>query len=429
MADFDQIANLEEQLREDRRQEALVRRKRLLRRLWPVVLLALILIVLILLIVSRGGGETDPVPESTAEPADASVTLSFVGDIAMNREMVESFRSGSDFDFSPCFRRVTSQLTSSDLTIGNLEGTITDPENVADHAYPPSFLNALYDCGFDILQTANSYSIQNGITGLARTKAEIEQAGMSPVGTFADQDEFAQSGGFLLREVNGFRIAFIAFTKGVNNLRLPDGAEYCVNLLYRDYDTNYSEIARAEIRAIVTNARLSQPDVIIALVHWGSEYTQDIAESQKDIASILFSEGVSIIVGSHSHYVGPMELSDRKTLGSSNLIAYSLGDFLSCADTTSARNGCILNVRIERHGSEIALSEVSYTPTYCCEPSDSQDAAGRYEILDSLDAISFYDNGYYDRVSTALYDRLTSAVERMKEQTGAPQLLDNKKKQ
>ena len=41
-----------------------------------------------------------------------------------------------------------------------------------------------------------------------------------------------------------------------------------------------------------------------------------------------------------------------------------------------------------------------------------------YAVLDTLDAISFYRSGYYDKVSDQLYEKLTAAVEKMKEQTG-----------
>ena len=425
MSEYDQINNLEEQLREDRRLALVRRRKRRLRWVIPLLLCAAAFCLLLILLINHDETKETEAIESEP-PADAAVNLAFVGDISLNEQMLQSFRSGSDYDFSPCFKRITAQLSSADYTVGNLEGNITDVSSASNFCYPPSLLHDLYECGFDLLQTANTYSIQNGITGLEKTKQEILKAGMDPLGTYVDSDEWNSCGGVFVKEINGFRIAFLGFTKGVNNLRLPEGADHCVNLLYTDYDSNYSKIARTDIINTVENAKLQQPDFIIAMVHWGSEYTQDIAQSQKDIAELMFDHGVNLIIGSHSHYVGPMELRSRTIdENGGNFIAYSLGDFLSVADTTSALNGCILNIRIEKHDSEITITNVTYTPTYTAVPS-SFFGVSEYEILDTLDAITFYESGYYNRISSTLYEKLKTAVARMQDQTGNPQFLVKK---
>lgn len=408
--------SLEEQLRQDRRLAANHRRRKRLRWMIPTGI-ALILLIAIILLATRSLID-HPDEQQVVPLSDATVTLTFVGDICLDETAIEAFRTEDGFDFTPIFRRVTTQLTSADLSIGNLEGNISD--TVSDYNYPPDFLSALYASGFDILQTANSFSIQNGIAGLIQTKQAITAAGMESTGTFSSQEEREESGGVLIREVNGIRFAFLAFTKGMNNLRLPEGAEYAVNLLYQDYDTNYTEIDRSAIVSVIEQAQAYEPDVIVALLHWGSEYTQEISSAQKDVADLLFRNGVDLIVGSHSHYVGPME-NDSFFHGRSCFVAYSLGDFLSAADSFAARNGCILTVRFERRGQDVAMKEIRYTPTFSAEPNRELKSEA-YEIYNSLDAIAFYENGYYDHVSDQLYEKLKKAVEQMETQTGAPDL-------
>jgi Putative enzyme of poly-gamma-glutamate biosynthesis (capsule formation) len=407
--------NLEEQLRQDRRLGKTRRRKRRLRRLLPFVILLALLALLFFVL--RGEREPTPTETEMLPPGSSSATISFVGDINLDQQMMLSFRVGADYDFSPLFRRITARLTSADLTVGNFEGSLTGSDEVSEHNYPAALLRDLYAAGFDILQTANSYSIQNGITGLSETKQAIAEAGMIPLGTWSSPEDRALNP-VLIQEVNGIRFAFLAFTKGMNNLRLPVGAEYCVNLLYQDYDTNYTQLDRESIISAVNQARLLSPDVIIAMVHWGSEYDREIAQSQKEAAELLFDCGVHLVIGSHSHYVGPMELRSRNIspMGGS-FLAYSLGDFVSIADNSSARNGCILSVSFLKDGSDLSISRLEYTPIYSAAPSEELEIKS-YEILDTMDAISFYDSGYYDRVSEKLYDRLVTAVEKMKEQTG-----------
>ena len=414
------MENLEEQLRHDRRLGRTRRRKRRMKKLLPLI--GILTAAAGIGIVIWSSTHRDA-PETEA-PAPDSVTavISFVGDINLNQDMIRAFQIGSDYDFSPLFRRITPRLASTDLTVGNLEGNITEAADVSDHNYPAALLRDLYAAGFDILQTANSYSIQNGISGLTATKQAIQNAGMDALGTWVSPQD-REENGVLIRDVNGIRFAFLAFTKGVNNLRLPDGADYCVNLLYRDYDTNYTELDRSAMIAAAEQARAYSPDVIIAMVHWGSEYDHSIAKSQKEAAKLLFENGVNVIIGSHSHYVSTMQLeSPEITPFGGNFIAYSLGDFVSAADTSSARNGCVLRLSFLKDGSEVSIQEVQYAPTYSAEPSDSLQTRS-YEIMDTLDSIRFYQKEYYDRVSDRLYEQLVASVEKIKELTKLPDSL------
>ena len=410
----DSYYDLEEQLRQDRRLGKARRRKRRMRKLIP--LLILLLLAALVWFLLRKEREELPPETQTLPVGSSSATLCFTGDISLDKAALESFRTASGFDFSPLLRRITPRLSAADLTVGNLEGNVSQEADLTDHNYPPALLDALYAAGFDMLQTANSYTIQNGITGLAATKQAIQAAGMDALGTWSSQED-RQENPVLIREVNGIRIAFLAFTKGMNNLRLPAGAEYCVNLLYTDYDTNYSKIARSAITAAVEEVRLLAPDLIVAMVHWGSEYDQRVADSQKEIASLLYNSGVNLIIGSHSHYVSKMELQSRTiTPLGGNFTAYSLGDLVSAADSSAARHGCVLTISLQKDAQGTRITGLEYAPTYSAAPSEDL-GTDRYEVLDTLDAIRFYKAEYYDRVSEALYRRLVSAVESMAEQT------------
>ncbi len=412
--------NLEEQLRRDRRIGNAKRRKQLLKRFFPFLLLLLLVGAGIYLL--RPDGDTPEPETTTAAPAigSAVATLNFVGDVSLDEAAMDAFRTENGYDFTDLFQKIVPRLAMADLTLGNLEGNVTG--EVADHCYPPALLQALYAAGFDVLQTANSYTIQNGMTGLRATKQAIQAAGMDALGTWVSEEDRSDNG-VLIRDVNGIRIAFVSFTKGMNNLRLPAGAEYSVNLLYSDYDTNYSKIDRSAITQAVAEAQAQNPDLIVAMLHWGSEYDRQITDSQKEIAELLFDSGVNLIVGSHSHYVGPIELKDAAGSSyGSRLVAYSLGDFVSAADSNAARNGCILSVTVTKDRDGVRITDLSYVPTYSAAPSEELEIQN-YEVLDTLGAISFYKQGYYDRVSEALYKQLVSALEKMKEQTGMPEHL------
>lgn len=101
-------------------------------------------------------------------------------------------------------------------------------------------------------------------------------------------------------EVKGFRVAFVAFTKGVGNLRLPEGAEGCVNLLYTDYNTTYQDVDTEGIRHILSQVQSEKPDIVIALLHWGSEYDSSVSKTQEEIRDLMLQGGVDVILGTHS---------------------------------------------------------------------------------------------------------------------------------
>ncbi len=415
MADFHQSESLEEQLREQQRMASALRRRRRMRWLIPLILLLLLLAGLYIYL--RISYDQEHPEETTAPPSDSTATVVAVGDINFTGKLLNSCRRGDGYDFSDCFSRVLPQLASADLTVGNLEANAADQG--ADRVCPPEFLQALADSGFDVLQTANSYSIQNGITGLTRTCAAVRKAGMDPVGTFSSAQEREQCGGVTIREANGIRFAFVGLTKGLNNLRIPEGAEYSVNLLYTDYDTNYSSIAKDSILQLMENAKAQDPDVIIVMVHWGSEYTDGITDTQKRIAELLFDNGADVVLGSHSHLVGQMQKHSVSTLlgtREEGFIAYSLGDFLSAADEPDAQFGCMLKLEFSKKGGETTLTGVSYTPTYSSKPSSELETR-RYAVYDTLDAIRLYEQGYYDRVSETLFKRMKDALEDLRKQT------------
>lgn len=408
--------NLDEQLRRDRRIETRAKLKKRLEWMIPLGFFSALLIIgLIYLFQKLGSNKSD---DQKIDYASLSpVTVLFAGDISPSPEAVESYQIGRGYDFSACFRSVMAQTLSADLAVANLEGNISDSADKAN--YPPALLNSLSSIGFDILQTGNSYSIQNGITGLKRTRSEIENAGMQSVGTCISKEEYDQTGGIIIKEVNGIRFAFLAFTKGmVDNMHIPEEAAWCVNLLYSD-DVTYSKIASDSIANTVKRAKAMNPDVIVALVHWGSEYNDEITESQRKIADLLCKNGASLIIGTHSHYVGPIvQMKNESSPTGSTLIAYGLGDFVSSADTEVARSGCILNVQFKRTEERVILSNVQYTPVYSTEPSEALEC-NSWEVLDCLQAVKFYEENYYDRVSEPIYDLLLKVISHMKDQTGA----------
>lgn len=408
MATDDKEYERDEQMLEARRLRRLEqKRKRKMQQRIVLGLLLLILVLIVVLIVKGCKSDKTPAEQTPQEPVadapeepviqtepDTVVTLAAVGDIMMYEEQLQdALQEDGSYDFTSCFSAVSGLTASADLTVGNLELNFCGApyEGFPNFRAPEVLADTLRTLGFDVLQTANTYSIMNGVSGLESTLRTLDTAGLSHVGTYASAEDKQTNGGVLLKNVNGVKIAFIAFTKGVNSLTLPDGAEYAVNLLFTDYATDYSKIASKAIVESVEAAKALSPDIIVAMVHWGAEYSREIDDTQSQIATLLLENGVDVILGSHPHIVGQMELRDVTTVDGQQkkcFIAYSLGNFFAIRKEAYTDESVVLNLEFTKNGEtgSTTITDISYTPLYIMDAGE--DAADRFEVLPIRSAIS-----------------------------------------
>ena len=378
--------------------------------------------VVILVAVFMGSSHADtPTPTDTApsqtgtvstapvqtEPPTGKTVIRFTaaGDLNISDKVVNS--GGSSINYTDMISDVLPVLADADLTTINFEGNLVGaPYGTATSSAPLQILQALRIAGVDMIQMANSRCINNGIIGLNTTLTAIRSAGIEPVGAYATNAEFEKSGGYTIWEVRGVRVAVVAFTKGMDNMALPVGSEKCVNLLYNDYSSKYVDVDTDGITDILKRVSKEKPDVTIALLHWGSEYNDTRSTSQNKIRDLLLENGVDVIIGTHPHYVQPIEFDEK----AGTLIAYSLGDFVSDAERMGTEYGIILNVEITKDNAtgETAVTGYEYIPTYSYEDED-----GMMRVLRIDPAIFAYEFNYLDRVSREVYDDLKNAKSRI----------------
>ena len=413
-----------EQLLEQRRLRRLEQKRRRKMQQRLVLAVLLIIIVLSIVLIVRGCRSKNvpapvmPAPDvpaqteqgNTVSPdSDSVVQLAAVGDIMIYDDILAAAQQTEGvYDFSDMFSAVAAYTMGADLTVGNLELNFCGApySGKPDFRAPEELARTLQDVGFDVLQTANTYSIQNGMTGLSSTISALDAVGIDHLGTYASTQEREQSRGVLIKTVNGVRMAFIGFTKGLNNLTLPQGSEYAVDLLYTDYDTDYSRVAEDAILNAVRSAEAADPDIIIAMLHWGSEYDNTITDTQKKIENLLLENGVDVILGSHSHVVGRMEEKQVTTKSGEEktcFVAYSLGNFLASQTQSGTMESALLNLEITKSGStgETCVSAARYTPLYILKQEGA--AQTTFQILPIRSAIT---SGLFPDAAQTLTDAL-----------------------
>ena len=355
-----------------------------------------------------------PTEERATLPPDTPTTtihIKAAGDLNVTDKVVASGKAsfGDYYDYTKAFMDVAALLSDADLTMLNFEGNLIGPPYGTQTASAPQELvQALDAVGVDILQMANSYSIYNGIIGLNQTLNNIRAAGIEPVGAFSTPEEFQKSRGYTICDVQGIKVAVVAFTKGMGGLGLPAGSETLVNKLYVDYDTEYRNIDRDGIRQILKNLRSENPDITIALLHWGMEHNDSVFEAQEDIAELMFDEGVDIILGTHSHMVHEI-VHDKDN---NTLIAYSLGDFFGDAAKAGTNYSIVLDIQITRD-NELGTTRIdgfTATPIYTLSEEDGN---GQRRVVRIEEAVAAYEVNFVDKVTKSAKDSMEYSLERI----------------
>ena len=380
--------------------------------IWRICLIAALVALLIgiVLLCARCSKEKEPAPEPVIGD-DTVIHFVAGGDLNVTDKLISVGQQGYD----EILRDVAPLFANADLSTLNLEGNLAGaPYGVATGSAPQALAYALQKAGLDMIQLANSYSYRRGPSGLSTTIDTALAAGLEPVGTFKNTDQFGQKRGFSLFQVQGIKIAVVAFTKGVGGMTLGDNKD-SVNLLYTDYDTNYQKVDTAGINKILDDIDKEAPDLVIALVHWGSPYIDDISSTQKTILRLLQSRGVDAVIGTHPHYVQKLEWNQQ----TGQFVAYSLGDLLpgefdekpipNVKPVAGTEYSILLDLEITKFAAtgETKITNYSYTPLFSVSTEDS------LKVVQLDNAIAAYENGHLDAVSKEIYDSMIYARQRI----------------
>ena len=344
-----------------------------------------------------------------------TITLVAGGDLNVTDNTIASGKTGETYDYTRVFLDVAEIFARADAAFLNLEGNFSETDDTGSTCAPLALAQTLSACGVDFLQTANSRSVSNGILGLRQTLSTIRSCGMEPLGTYENNGDFSRQQGFILRTIGGIRVAFVAFTKGMDGMGLPEGSEKCVNLLYTDYTTTYKKINTQGITDILEAVEKAKPDITIALLHWGSEGNTSVSPSQKKIAKLMLSLGVDAIIGTHSHQVQSVVYDEENR----SLIAYSLGDFYGDGTTSGSYYSILLQMQITKDldTGETAITGWDYVPIYTLTPHrDEQDM----KVVRMDLAMELYENAHISSVSSTTYENMKSALAQIEKRINAP---------
>ena len=245
---------------------------------------------------SKDSQEETTTPEPTAEPV--SITVSMVGDCTLGTDV--NFDQSTSFDAfyqmkndpGYFFQNVKDIFTADDLTVANMEGTLTTSNDRQQKTFAfkgnPSYTEILTQGGVEATNLANNHSHDYGDQSYEDTIQYLEADGITTFG----YDRTA------VMDVKGIKVGLI----GIYELKDGLGRQQQV------IDT-------------IREVKDQGAQVINVSFHWGTEKSNIPDDIQKTLAHLAIDQGADLVVGHHPHVLQGIEKYQGKN------IVYSLGNF------------------------------------------------------------------------------------------------------
>ena len=210
-----------------------------------------------------------------------------------------------------------------DFRIVNLETAVTSaetpwPDKGIHYRMHPQNIGCLSAAHISACALANNHVLDWGYDGLSETLRSLGAAGIAHSGAGKDSDEAMQPA--VLGTVGKGRVLLFSF--GVTTSGIPQDWKATsispgVNLL--------DDLSEASAARVCEQMRAHQQpgDLIVASIHWGSNWGYEIPREHVLFAHRLIEEGVAIVHGHSSHHVKAIEVFKGR------LILYGCGDFLT----------------------------------------------------------------------------------------------------
>lgn len=301
------------------------------------------------------------------------------------------------YNFKGMFSQVEKHLATADFTIANLETRLAGPER-GYSGYPlfntPAELATdMKALGIDMVTTANNHSMDMGKSGVYRTLDNLDQAGLLHIGTYRSPEDRDKP---TIVDIKGVKVGFLNYTQNTNGIPIPSGSPYLVNM-----------IERKTIKKDIQKLHDQRPDLIVACIHFGTEYQQAPNEFQRTLVKELFEQGVDVILGCHVHVLQPMEIQQISLNGKQKncFVIYSMGNFISNQRWRHSDCGVILNIEIEKnHAKGTRITKIDYIPVWVDTFRDNNDL--NFRVLPVDTAISNYESVQDKLLTREDYERL-----------------------
>ena len=228
----------------------------------------------------------------------------------------------------------------------------------------------------------------------------MEEKGIRFTGTSADSAGFTRDNPLVL-DVNGMKVALVNFTYGTN-------------IHIQDSYPKVNRISREALSVLMGKARESGADLIIALPHWGEEYSMRHSAAQEDLAEWLADNGADLVIGTHPHVVQDSTVIRTCTAGGREKdihVIYSLGNSVSNMSAGVTQIGLLSRVTAVKHLNGKVDLAVGLEYLWCSLPGRLKDTHCTIPVKEYLDRRGEWKMPYE-------YDKMVKTYYTVKEKTG-----------
>lgn len=329
-------------------------------------------------------------------------------------------KEDGSYDFHENFEYVTPWLKQADLAIGDFEGTINKDHYLAGYPLfnaPGQVMDAIKDAGYHVLDLAHNHVLDSQIEGVISTADAIEKAGMTPIGVYTHESR--DQAPLVIKEVNGIKVALLAYSYGFNGIEQSISQE--------DYNRYLSDLNEDKMKAEIERAE-KEADITVIMPQMGVEYRIEPTEEQKVLYHKMIEWGADIIFGGHPHVVEPSETVEKD--GEKKLIIYSMGNFISnqrIETMTGVDNakwterGVLMDVTVKKKGGKTTIDTAKAHPTWVNRTPKGTFSPEGYPLYHYQTYIleDFIEGGSHrEQLDEATKERIDAAYKEMNEHVG-----------
>lgn len=267
-------------------------------------------------------------------------------------------KSDGGYDFNPFFEYVKPWIEGADLAIGDYEGTISDKHPLGGYPLfnaPIEIADTMKDLGYDVVDLAHNHILDTGLYGLKYTNKVFKDRGLDVVGVHVDKKRSEDK--ILIKEVNGIKIAILAYAYGYNGME--------ANLTAEEHNNYLADLNEEKMKEEIQRAE-KEADITIVMPQMGVEYRLQPTEEQKVLYRKMIDWGADVIFGGHPHVIEPAETVEKD--GDKKFIIYSMGNFISNQrmermDNKWPERGLLMDVTFEKNNGKTIIKTVKAYPT------------------------------------------------------------------
>ena len=348
--------------------------------------------------------------------SDSSVKTARVvanGDILIHDALYYTAKKeDGSYDFNPFFEYVKSWIEGADLAIGDFEGTISDRSPLGGYPLfnaPVQIADTMKDVGYDVVDLAHNHILDTGLYGLKYTDKVFKERGLETVGVHTDKNRSEDK--ILIKEVNGIKIAILAYAYGYNGMD--------ANLTMQERNNHLSDLDEEKMKEEIERAE-KEADVTVVMPQMGVEYKMEPTEEQKVLYHKMIEWGADVVFGGHPHVIEPAETVEKD--GDKKFIIYSMGNFVSNQRMERMENkwperGLLMDVTFEKTNDKTTVKTVKAHPTLVYSKLNGRDINGiplyDYKIMVLED---FIEGGKYrDKLDGDMKDKVDTSYKEIME--------------